>query len=99
MTEGEIPNWAYARACKAAGRRLDHFDRMSMDLPLRQSIAAHAALIAKHEKPPVDRVEACIDQAYWLANERSRETGEVSTWDDVARNAIRLWIEGYNRDE
>lgn len=50
----EIPRWALERACAAIGRKTHHYDRMGPDNLLRQSIEAHAMVIAKHEKPPVD---------------------------------------------
>lgn len=52
----EIPRWALERACAAIGRKTHHYDRMGPDNLLRQSIEAHAMVIAEHEKPPAGKL-------------------------------------------
>ena len=99
---GEIPRWALERACTAIGRKVWHFDRMGDDNILRQSIAAHALLIASTDKPPVDRkllvAREVMGRSCRLPEcANSYRTGE---WDYAGSiknciSAIELWEEGF----
>lgn len=57
-----IPRWALERACAAIGRKLHHYDRMGEENILRQSIEAHALVIAEHEEPPAGKI---VGTLYW----------------------------------
>lgn len=57
-----IPQWALERACAAIGRKVHHYYRMGEYNLLRQSIAAHAMVIAGHEKPPAGELAGAL---YW----------------------------------
>lgn len=82
----EIPRWALERACAAIGRKVNHFDRMGEDNILRQSIAAHAFLIAKHEKPPAGKL---IGKLHWeTADGTVLELKQVSRHEFCSYNVI-----------
>lgn len=73
---GEIPRWALERACAAIGRKLHHYERMSEGNLLRRSIAEHAMMIVKHEKPPAGKL---VGTLYWeTADGVVRELKRVS---------------------
>jgi hypothetical protein len=50
-------------------------------------------MIAKHEKPPVDRKLLCADQAIAEWVQTTDDTGQ----EFIAIRAIELWVEGFGK--
>ena len=80
MTDIEqVSDWALSIAAEAAGSKLHHYERMSDDNRLAQSIEAHARAIEQHE---------AFRQEVSDAVAKFKASGTWDNWDDIARFII-----------
>ena len=90
MTTETPPDWVLLEAAKRSGwdTQIEGLRRLySKDSPFR----ALCDMIAKHEKPPVDRKVLCAQEAL---REASLAHADVMwTDEDIAVRAIELWEE------
>ena len=93
MTNTTPPDWVLFEAAKRGGFNPDLRSLRSMyagDGLWKATFRALCDMIAKHEKPPVDRKLLCAQQAYMERIGRNMI-------EEITVRAIELWEEGFGK--
>jgi hypothetical protein len=92
MTTETPPDWVLLEAAKRTNTNLS-VDRLRASYHRLNSFTALCDMIAKHEKPPVDRKLLCAREAWdqWASKEYDGREYAITV------RAIELWEEGYGK--
>jgi hypothetical protein len=92
MTTETPPDWVLLEAAKLSGRSHCFIETVRDRWHLDKTFRALCDMIAKHEKPPVDRKVLCAREAWdqWLNTDHDAEE-----W--IGLRAIQLYEEGFGK--
>jgi hypothetical protein len=95
------PDWVLLEAAKRANIEEEPIEYLRKIYPRAGSFRALCDMIAKHEKPPVDRKLLCAREALREWSEMGYEAIESirgrATHAAIATRAIELWEEGFGK--
>jgi len=95
-TETPPDDWVLIEAAELSGTGYHHADQLRFLYKRNKIYHALCDLIAKHEKPPLDRKLLCAREAL---REASLAHADVMwTDEDIAVRAIELWEECFGYD-
>jgi hypothetical protein len=100
MTTETPPDWVLLEAARQSGwdsdTEIEGLRRLYRNV---STFRALCDMIAKYEKPPVDRKLLCAQEAVRLHNERHVFSHGLHTPEEVCVRAIELWEQCFGYDD
>jgi hypothetical protein len=96
MTTETPPDWVLLEAAKRADLGGRSTAVLQDAYRYGRTFRALCDLIAKHEKPPVDRKVLCAREAVTQSHDENFRSN-ICHWEWIASRAIELWEEGFGK--